>query len=266
MKRIFIAVSILALFGCKESPKESARPSTAKEAVDSSETIDKPEALNKIFDAHGGLKNWKNNRTLSFTIAKPDAPETHTVDLYSRMEKIVMPELAMGFDGDVYWLEDEMNSYKGDPIFYHNLMFYFYAMPFVLADEGVNYGETEELEFEGKAYPGIRISFDQGIGASPKDEYYLHYDPKSFKMTWLGYTVTYRSGEKSDNIKWIRYNDWLEVNNLVLPKSLTWYAYEGRTIKEVKNSYIFENVLLSKSPKPDAFYSKPEKAKVIGKP
>lgn len=266
MKRIFITISILALIGCKESPKESARPSKVPEMVELSEPTDYPEDLNKIFDAHGRLHNWRDKRTLSFVIAKPDAPETHTIDLYSRKEKIEMPGVAMGFDGNDHWLEDEKQSYEGDPLFYYNLMFYFYAMPFVLGDDGINYDVTADLEFEGKAYPGIRISFDRGIGVSPKDEYFLHYDPETFQMTWLGYTVTYRSGEKSDNVKWIRYNDWMEVDNLKVPKSLAWHAYKGRIIKGVKNTYTFENVLLSKSSKPDAFYGMPENAKVIDKP
>lgn len=162
-------------------------------------------------------------------------------------------------------MADEKESYKGDPIFYHNLMFYFYSMPFVLADDGIMYSDTEDLEFEGKTYPGVRISYKDGIGASSKDEYYLHYDPESFQMTWLGYTVTYRSGEKSDNIKWIRYNDWIEIEELKLPNSMTWHAYEGRTIREARDPTIFENVVISVTPKPDTFYARPENAKVVTK-
>lgn len=225
-----------------------------------------PENISKVFEAHGGLKNWKKKRTLSFTIAKPEAPETHTIDLYSRNEKIEMPDVAMGYDGKNFWLVDEAESYKGDPIFYHNLMFYFYAMPFVLGDKGTIYSETEALKYDGKTYPGIRISFDAGTGVSSKDEYFLHYDQETHQMAWLGYTVTYRSGEKSDNIKWIRYNDWMEVDGLILPQSITWHAYEGRTIKEGRDPTIFEDVALSETPKEATFYAKSENAKVVTKP
>ena len=85
-------------------------------------------------------------------------------------------------------------------------------------------------------------------------------------MVWLGYTVTYRSGEKSDNIRWIRYDDWMQVGDLVLPKSISWYNYDGRNIKDVRNTVVFESVVLSETPKPDAFYGIPENAKVITKP
>jgi len=265
MKRIFIIAVILTLFGCKETPEETKEKTDAK-VVDAMIVGTPVAAINRIFVAHGGLENWKKKRTLSFTLSKPEAPEVHTTDLYSRKEKIEMPEVAMGYDGQYFWLADAKENYTGDPIFYHNLMFYFYAMPFVLGDNGIVYSETEELVFEEKTYPGIRISFDEGVGTSSKDEYFLHYDPETYQMVWLGYTVTYRSGEKSDNVRWIRYDDWMKVDDLILPKSITWHVYEGRSIKEAKNTVSFENVELLNTEKADGFYAKPKNAKVVTKP
>lgn len=266
IKPISIVFIVFAIYGCKEPPKKPIDHFEERQTEVDVNSIGAPvAAIYKVFEAHGGLESWKNKRTLSFTIPKPNAQETHTIDLHSRKEKIETPEITMGFDGKDFWLADEKESYKGDPIFYHNLMFYFYSMPFVLADDGIEYSETEDLEFEGKSYPGVRISYQDGIGASSKDEYYLHYDSETDQMTWLGYTVTYRSGEKSDNIKWIRYNDWMEVEGLKLPKSMTWHAYEGRTIEEPQDPTIFENVVVSEDLKPDAFYAKPENAKVVTK-
>ena len=68
-----------------------------------------------------------------------------------------MPDLSMGFDGKNFWLADEKESYKGDPIFYHNLMFYFYSMPFVLSDKGLRYYDTEDLIFEEKRTPVFEL-------------------------------------------------------------------------------------------------------------
>ena len=127
---------------------------------------------------------------------KPDGKETHTTNLYSRKDRIDASNFSMGFDGEQVWLLDENGNYKGDPVFYHNLIFYFYAMPFILADNGIVYGETEDLVFQGKRYPGIRISYEVGVGTSYKDEYFIHYDPETYQMTWLGYTVTYRERGK----------------------------------------------------------------------
>ena len=36
-------------------------------------------------------------------------------------------------------------------------------MPFVLADEAIRYDTAEDLEFEGKFYPGIHISYNDGF-------------------------------------------------------------------------------------------------------
>jgi len=150
-------------------------------------------------------------------------------------------------------------------VFYHNLMFYFYAMPFVLADDGINYSAAKALEFEGKSYPGIRISYNDGVGVSSKDEYFLHYDADTKQMAWLGYTVTYRSGEKSDKINWIRYNDWQEIEGLALPKSLSWYKVEDGKITEVANTRNFEDVVIEDTSKPADFYAKPENGKIVTK-
>jgi len=265
MQRILMILAFSLFVGCKETPKSNSDYIDKATETILEKTDNYPEDLNKVFEAHGGLENWKTKRTLSFTMPKESGAETHTIDLYSRKEKIETPKFAMGFDGKDFWLADENEDYKGDPIFYHNLMFYFYAMPFVLADDGINYGETEDLEFEGRVYPGIRISYDQGVGVSHKDEYFLHDDPESYQMAWLGYTVTYRSGEKSENVKWIRYNDWMKTEGLKLPNSMTWHTYEGRTIKDPRDPTTFENIVVSDTPKSETFYAIPENGKVVTK-
>lgn len=257
----------LSLFACKQTAKEAKPIEKAVEQTVAKEAGSRyPEDFTKVLDAHGSLNKWRSKRTLSFELPKPEGSEVHTIDLHARKDRIEMGDVAMGFDGTEIWLKDGQGAYKGNPAVYHNLMFYFFAMPFVFADPGINYGETLPLTFEGKEYPGIHISYDNGVGASSKDDYFLHYDPETFQMVWLGYTFTYGSDEKSENVKWIRYNDWGEVSGVLLPKSITWHAYEGRTIKEAKKTASFLHVSLDVSSKPDTFYQKPENAKVVLKP
>ncbi len=262
MKSIVVSFFLIAIISCKEVSKEVKTEAEIPEMASKIDNSEYPETLIKVFDAHGGLTNWKNKRTLSYVIQKP-VSEQHTIDLRNRNEKIEMPEISMGSVGNDIWLLDEKNAYKGDAVFYHNLMFYFYAMPFVLSDNGINYDEAESLEFEGTSYPGIRISYNDGIGLSSKDEYFIHYNPKTFQMEWLGYTVTFRSGEKSDNVKWIRYNDWMDVSGVKLPKALTWYDYEGRTIKNARDPLYFKGVTLTETAKPDSFFARPQEAKIV---
>lgn len=261
----FVAVFLfgIIIFSCKEAPKEVKIEKVTSEIISKIEDSKYPQALRKVFDAHGGLTTWKSKKTISFEIPNPDNTEKYTIDLNSRNEKIEMSDILMGSDGADIWLLDEMETYKGDAIFYHNLMFYFYTMPFVLADDGIKYADAEVLVYEGASYPGIRISYNAGVGLSAKDEYYIHYNPETFQMEWLGYTVTYRSGKKSENVKWIRYNDWMDVDGILLPKSLTWHDYEGRTIKEAREPLNFENVTLRESPMSEDFFTKPEGAKIV---
>jgi hypothetical protein len=252
---------------CKPTPNAETNVITTHRAENRKPEF--PEQLSAVFDAHGGLAQWRAMKTLIFEIpsATPEVSgEIHTIDLTSRKDKIVMGDMEMGFDGKVVWSFDPQQKYQGDPIFYHNLMFYFFAMPFVLGDNGIQYGQTEPLVFEGKSYPGIRIGYGEGVGTSPKDEYFIHYDPDTHQMAWLGYTVTYRSGEKSDNVKWIHYNDWMMVDDLLLPRSITWHDYEGRNIKEAKSTVYFNKVVMGNQALPMAFYDMPLDAKIVEKP
>ena len=265
MKNSLIFALVILFLSCKEQVKKTESTVEMETVTDTEINPPYPEALGKVFDAHGSLETWRSMKNLVYEIPKSDYSEIHTINLYSRLDRVDTPDYSMGFDGSNVWIDDSAQKYTGDPVFYHNLMFYFYAMPFVLADEGIIYTETEALEFEGKSYPGIGIGYQQDVGTSPKDEYYIHYDPETNKMAWLGYTVTYRTGEKSENVKWIRYNDWLETSGVILPASITWYDYEGRVLKEPKSTVQFENVRLSDQAREAAFFKKPETA-VIAKP
>ncbi|MGN7515520.1 MAG: DUF6503 family protein [Allomuricauda sp.] len=262
MNKITIPLLFLVLSACKQTPKPVKVEEPVQQEI-SENRNQYPDALEAVFDAHGGLNEWKKQRTLSFVLPKPNLPETHTIDLWTRKDRIDTEQFSMGFDGEQAWLLNVNGSYEGDVGFYHNLMFYFYAMPFVLSDEGIIYSQAEDLNFEGKSYPGIKIAYQSGVGASSKDEYYIHFDPESHKMAWLGYTVTYRSGESSDNVRWINYADWQEVNGLVLPKSITWYSYEGRKILEPASTVTFEEVTLSEEPRANDFYAKPENGEYV---
>ncbi len=257
MNKLTILLLILGISACKQNTKPTKLEEPVQQEISESKAK-YPDAMVKVFDAHGGLEQWKKQRTLSFVLPKPELSETHTIDLWSRRDRIDTEQFSMGFDGEKAWLLDTGENYKGDAGFYHNLMFYFYAMPFVLADDGIIYTKAEALEFEGKNYPGLKIAYRSGVGASSKDEYYIHFDPETHQMAWLGYTVTYRTGESSDNVRWINYGNWQEVDGLLLPKSITWHKYEGRKIKEPASTVTFEEITLSETSKPKAFYAKPE--------
>ncbi len=232
----------------------------AKEKVEvpSTPAITYPDAFAKVLNAHGGLEAWNSYRTLSYTMGE----EKQTIDLHDRRELIEGPNFTMGFDGEQIWSKAD-TTWKGNPLFYKNLIFYFYAMPFVLADPGINFDKTEDLFFEGVSYPGYRISYDQGVGLSPKDEYFIHYDPTSHQMTWLGYTVTYFSGEKSEKISWIKYDDWDDVGSVVLPNSIEWHQTEENQPTEPRNRREFSDIRLNMKAAAEGTYTKVEGAEFV---
>ncbi|WP_289045896.1 DUF6503 family protein [uncultured Olleya sp.] len=266
MKHLLYTLCIaLLVVSCKNetqsTPKDSPMP---KEVTKTVATKTYPENITKVFDAHGGIDNWNALQALEFTITKPTGKEVTTVNLKTRQSVITMPNHTLGFDGNNVWLNSKNEeAYKGNPKFYYNLMFYFNAMPFVLADNGINYGDAKPLVFEGVTYPGIKISYDNGIGSSSDDEYIVYYNPETFKMEWLAYTVTFNTKAKSEKWSFIKYGKWQTIEGVVVPDTLTWYVVEDNLPVKKRNDLPFTDVKLFKKALPVSTFVKPETAEVV---
>ncbi|MEQ6123209.1 DUF6503 family protein [Pseudotenacibaculum sp. MALMAid0570] len=247
MKKLTILVALTMLIAsCKNESKREIK----KEKF--------PEELGKVFQNHGGIENWRKARTLSFNKGE----EAHTVDLKSRKTLINTPNYSMGYNGKEVWLsEKDSGTYKGNPSFYHNLFFYFYAMPFVLADDGIIYSEAKSISFEGKEFPGVKISYEANVGSSPDDNYIIYYNPENYQMEWLAYTVTFRSKKPSDRYNLIRYEEWKASDGFKFPKKITWYQKDenGQPTKPARPATEFTLPLVSKTALKDASFEKPIK-------
>ncbi|MCW5521024.1 hypothetical protein J1N09_14335 [Aureitalea sp. L0-47] len=264
--RLLLVVCLLYI-SCNEQKRDDQ--SVIHDTVSISDinktALDYPVSLKQVFRAHGRIDQWIDMRSLTFDMLNQNKVETHTISLKDRRTKIEAEQWAIGFDGNEVWkLEQSQNAYRGDPVFYYNLMFYFYAMPFVLADEGIIYEELKATELEGEVFEGIRISYNEGVGNSSKDEYILYYHPETHMMTWLAYTVTYNDDQPNKDWRYIKYSEWQEVNGLKLPKTLTWYTIQDGKPIQARNYRNFENVTLSETEINDSFFEMPEGAtKVI---
>jgi len=259
-KIVLLTVVLFTITACKQDIKPVDNVDYSKEKMDVTTSI-YPENVTKIFDTHGKIDQWNSFNTLIFTMKKPEGDEVTITDLKDRRSLIETNAFKMGYNGANAWLVNKgENKYKGNPQFYYNLMFYFYAMPFVLADDGITYTNVDPLKADGKEYPGIKISYGAAIGESPEDEYIMYYDAETNKMAWLAYTVTYFTKAKSKDWHFIKYTDWQTVNGMVLPKTLTWYKSEGFTIGEKRNDLLFTDISLSKDKLEDAIFAKPEDA------
>jgi hypothetical protein len=252
MKKIILALIIITVFSCKNEASKKIEQSEKIEV--SNKNI--PKDLINVFGKHGGLETWKKTKTLSFNLGD----EVHTSDLQSRKIVINSPTYNLGFNGKETWLAKEDGvDFKKNPDFYYNLFFYFYAMPFVLADDGITYQKVDDLQFEGKNYPGYKISYNPDKGTSPDDNYFIYYNPTTYQMEWLGYTVTFKSKKPSNTVKLIRYKTWENVNGLILPKAITWYKKDknGSPIEPARKPTQFTFPLLSKEKLADTFFEKP---------
>lgn len=265
MKKItFIFLFAILITACKNEAKTESTVIDEVSKEDITTSI-YPEGITKVFDAHGGIDNWNKMQTLSFTMEKPNGKEVTTVDLKTRAELIDMPTHIQGYDGSSIWIkEKDDNKNDGSRAkFYRGLMMYFYAMPFIVGDDGIIYEDVAPLVFEGKSYPGILISYEAGVGASPDDQYIIYYNAESGQMEWLGYTVTFGKDGKSKDFHFIRYNNWQTVNDLVVPKSLDWYKYENNVPTEKRNTVQFIDVVVSEKATDTSMFKMPEGGKVI---
>lgn len=258
-------VGLLFLFTACESGEQATVD--APVAVAAAPDANLPANFKQVLDAHGGLSAWNENRQLSYAMPRGEGKEMQLVDLRDRREYISQPAqdgttVEQGYDGANVWITAD-TTYKGNPQFYKNLMFYFYAMPWVLADPGIQYSDAEPLVFEGTTYPGILVGYDDGIGFSPKDNYRVHYDSETKEMRWLGYTVTGRSGKSSDKFSWIEYPTWTDHGGAQLPDSLVWYKVENNLPVEPRNTRVFSDVKLDKKAADSNRFTRPEGARIV---
>ena len=267
MKQLLYLTALLFLItSCREEKKE---PNPSNESLD--ETVVEvdfsrfPDNYKQVLQAHGGLENWRKMRSMTYTMPGDNGDEIQTVDLATRNTLVETASYKMGNDGKELWLAQDSTYFNPERVeFYHNLMFYFYAMPFVLADDGITYAQAPALELDDKRYPGIKVSYGDNIGASPEDEYILYMDPDSKTMAWLAYTVTYGQNSKSDRFSFIKYDKWQEVNGLQLPEELTWYTVEnGKPTKPAGPPRRFTKVDVDAAPMSEKTYQKPEGAMII---
>ena len=253
MKKLLLVLVLVVAVSCKDETNVNNQKENTSELI----AAVFPEKLAKVFKTHGGLDAWKKAQILSFNKGE----EVHTIALNSRKTLINTSTYTLGFNGTEVWLDEtQAGSFKGNPEFYYNLYFYFYAMPFVLADTGIVYEEVAALTFEGTKYPGIKISYEANVGTSPDDNYIIYYHPESYKMAWLAYTVTFNSKEPSEKYSIIKYNSWENVAGLVLPKEITWYKKDenGMPTVPARPATIFTLPLLNEGKLSDSFFEKPK--------
>lgn len=259
MKNLTILVVLALLISCGTSRNPSAKNAVEVEAY--KKPNHHSEAITKIFNAHGSFEKWSSIQSLSYKKGE----ESTITNLKNRKIRLESPDQVIGFDGENVWIApDTLDASRAR--FYHNLYFYFYAMPFVVGDPGVFYEDMEPRDIKGKTYNGVKVSYDNGVGDSPKDNYILWVDPETNLMEWLMYTVTFRSGEVSESYSLIRYSEWAQFSGITLPTKIEWYTFKDGIVGDPRSEAIFEDITLSENAPSDNLFALPENAKIAPPP
>lgn len=212
--RFFIPTLLLFLLGCAapEAPPVDADPLPATvpslealnaRVADAEARLQATEAGRRVWqalDAHGGLGRWYRNGPLRFRHAYQRASggtplrTDEVIDTWSaRARHAFLPDstLEIGWTGEVAWHHPPEAEPPVNARFWALTPYYFVAMPFVLADPGVNLAEAGQMTAEGKTYDLIHVTFDAGTGDAPDDYYYLLLDPATHRVGGVRYVVSY---------------------------------------------------------------------------
>ncbi len=260
MKNLIVSLSCLFFLACNQTPKEE------QGAVEIATNPEYPQTLQKALQAHGGADVWKSNKSLQFDMESTLGGvknETHLIDLNNRKVRISSENYTLGMDGKEVWVTPNKAAFGNvPPRFYHNLLFYFFTIPHIFTDPGINFEELGEVTVAGKKYVALKVSYEAGVGDADKDLYIAHFDPDTYRLALLLYTVTYFSGEKHENYNALKYDNWQQVDGLWVPASFEGYKFENDSLKELRYQSKFSNVIFSKESPDQNLFEIPENAEI----
>lgn len=214
----------------------------------------------KVLEAHGNWGQWIQANAMSFAMIHEInlTQETHFINLDSRKVRIDANNFQMGFDGQQAWISPNREAFGGRSVrFYHNLYFYFYSIPYVFTDPGVNVKKVAPRMLNGKSYETFQVAFESDKGDSPDDQYIMLINEETNRLEYLLYTVTYFDNPEP-KFNALKYEDYRNANGMYFPRLLTGYNLEGDSTTSVRIQMSFADVLLVDEEFEDSLFEKPE--------
>lgn len=256
----------LMLAACSSNPEQAATTTAPTETTATQRAL--PELLQQALEAHGGLAAWQHFGTMQYqlsgTLGDEPREEKQTIDLRTRQVRIEGPNYQMGLnDQNRLWVSPNKAAFgKMSALFYHNLYFYFFAIPFVLADEGTNYEDLGTRTVAGKAYRALKVSYETGRGDSSGDEYIAHFNPETHRLELLLYTVTFFEPGKKATYNALLYPEWQTVNGLLLPRRLEGHKFANDQIGDLRYQATFSQVQLARAQPEASLFAMPQGAEI----
>lgn len=213
---------------------------------------------------HGGLDQWNKMGQLSFVRINNNDSTLHIIDLKNRNERIQTGNGYLGFNNNGIWTNSQDEKVRGNVArfrFQKNLWFYFFSLPFVTADPGANQETIADGVSNGKNYDRIKITFGEGVGDAPDDQYILWLDKETGRLEMINYSVTFGRGkEASEKYNAIVYSEWQTVNGLQVPKKVTPHVWAGDSLGAPRADYYFANVNFKEQRPDESVFATPEGA------
>ncbi|MEP1093750.1 MAG: hypothetical protein ABJG78_01495 [Cyclobacteriaceae bacterium] len=217
MKKLISLLTVALLISCGgQTEKDSADTTNAtydlavapdswieERVANAQERLSASPAGQKIWasiEAHGGLNKWFANGPVSFHFDYQPLDGSTRRDSYQIVDQWsvrTVHEVAAnrvmkyGWDGKNAWSFPDTANVGVNPRFWSNTPFYFIALPFVLADEGVNLEELDPKEYKGVTYDLVKATYKDGTGDAPDDFYVIYIHPETKQMGGLRYIVSY---------------------------------------------------------------------------
>ncbi len=224
--------------------------------------------LDATFEAHGGLKQWRKQRQMTYTLKgfplslQVARPNRSTVDLHNRSNRIEGEGFVVAFDGSQAWSTPGPEAVGLPPRFFALGSFYFIGMPFVFADPDLILQEKATETFRGKAYRVVHVRYPSGTGHSSKDDYTLFIDPETDRLALIHHSVTETGIER---VTWV-FDEWKKVKKLLVPARMTFYMGWNPDDPGDGKAFTIEDVRFSRrAPNPD-IYAPPTDAVIDDSP
>ncbi len=227
--------------------------------------------------AHGGAQKWQSYGSVEYDLAYKNAKGTKVdhqlFNLRSRDGLITADAYTLGSTQGEVWIKPALDALGGTPPrFYIWTPFYFFGMPFVLADPGTVHEALGQKSFQGQNYDVVKITYKSGTGDSPDDYYIAYVDPASGQLKLAVYVVTYSSIRKDKPVDQLKphaivFHEWQDVDGLKMPKSAKYYDWKNDTIEgEALGEMVFSNVKFAIAEPDESKFAKPADAVVAPKP
>ena len=286
--RPVLLLGLLALAGCATEPSSPttdeaptialARPDSASVVARVAEATARLEASEggrlvlASIEAHGGLARWYANGPLHFRYRyervggdEPPLATEQVIDTWSsRAHHTLLSDttISFGWTGEEAWVEPDSAELPTNARFWSLTPYYFIAMPFVLADPGVNLERAGQMTTEDRTYDLIHVTFEPGTGDAPDDYYYLLLDPETRRVGGVRYVVSYpgffpEGGNTPEKV--MLYDGAQTVNGIVLQDGFRSFAWTDDGRGEAAARGTLTNVRFEPM-MPDSAFAMPEGA------